>query len=447
MFFYNKEELNFLIFSYFQECGYLHSSFVFSQECNLNYLKYKNFSIPPGLLVSIFQRGLFYVEVENSFIQLFRKNLHIFNFLLNKKTTLNQACYKKFTKKKVITFLNNNLLNFCIWHPRKLSAYVDTNNSKIYIWRMLNRNKKNLLKVRNSCFFDNKNKSNEEKNEITIIDVNLSGTIFASVSCFNLISFWAETGKKIKSTYIMNFYIDTIKWSETSSCIIIGCFKCKFAIFSCWNFKILLYVYFYNFDSLIINWFDKKILLSLVNKFTIIVVSLFKKYFKEVFTHNSKTCDVDFYPAANFICSGSERGNICIWLYHEKKINIVSKINAHFKQIIDLKWKPFILNRNLVIRTLILSTSFDHFTKIWDVYNQSCVFCINQVKQVISAIWDPYKSKILIGTYQNFVFIDYKKNIFSCIKKKTWNLFELLLHHIFKFFLLISPNKLCCWYN
>ncbi|AEA39027.1 regulator of epidermal growth factor receptor (nucleomorph) [Cryptomonas paramecium] len=445
MFFYNKEELNFLIFSYFQECGYFHSSFVFGQECNLNYLKYKNFFIPPGSLVSIFRRGLFYFEIENNFIQLFRKNLHVFNFLINKKTTLNQICYKKFTKTKIVAFLNNNLINSCVWHPRKMAAYIDTNNSKIYIWRILNENKKSLLKISDSCFFDSKNKPGTKQNKITMIDVNLSGTIFVSVSRFNLISFWAETGKKIKSTNIVNFYIDIIKWNENSSHIITGCFKCKFAIFSCWNFKILLYVYFYNFDFLTINWFNKKILLSFINEFTIIFANLSKKYFKEVFAHNSKICNADIYFVNNLICSGSKRGKIYTWLYHEKKMNLISKINAHFKQIIDLKWKPFILNHNLVIRTLILSTSLDYFIKIWDVYNQSCIFCVNQAKQTISAAWNPYKNKILIGTYQNFIFIDYEKNVFLCIKRRS-NLFELLSHHIFKFFLLASCNKLYCWY-
>ena len=62
-----SEELNFLIYRYLQECGFVHSAFSFSHESGVGRIRPRNSeSVPPGALVMFLQKGLQYVGMEES---------------------------------------------------------------------------------------------------------------------------------------------------------------------------------------------------------------------------------------------------------------------------------------------------------------------------------------------------------------------------------------------
>ncbi|KAL7430209.1 hypothetical protein ACHAXH_003892 [Discostella pseudostelligera] len=65
-----SEELNFLIYRYLQECGFVHSAFSFAHESGVGRVRPRNSSsIPPGALVMFVQKGLQYVGMEESLIR------------------------------------------------------------------------------------------------------------------------------------------------------------------------------------------------------------------------------------------------------------------------------------------------------------------------------------------------------------------------------------------
>mmetsp|Transcript_40056 Transcript_40056/g.72166 ORF Transcript_40056/g.72166 Transcript_40056/m.72166 type:complete len:1301 (-) Transcript_40056:200-4102(-) len=62
-----SEEINFLLYRYLQECGFVHSSFTFAHESGVGRMRPRNSSsIPPGALVMFLQKGLQYVGMEES---------------------------------------------------------------------------------------------------------------------------------------------------------------------------------------------------------------------------------------------------------------------------------------------------------------------------------------------------------------------------------------------
>mmetsp|Transcript_30316 Transcript_30316/g.63919 ORF Transcript_30316/g.63919 Transcript_30316/m.63919 type:complete len:266 (-) Transcript_30316:25-822(-) len=62
-----SEEINFLLYRYLQECGFVHSSFTFAHESGVGRVRPRNSSsIPPGALVMFLQKGLQYVGMEES---------------------------------------------------------------------------------------------------------------------------------------------------------------------------------------------------------------------------------------------------------------------------------------------------------------------------------------------------------------------------------------------
>lgn len=64
----NSDEINYLVFRYLQESGYVHAAFTFGYESHVVKSKIDGSQIPPGALLSFVQRGVNFVEIEESVI-------------------------------------------------------------------------------------------------------------------------------------------------------------------------------------------------------------------------------------------------------------------------------------------------------------------------------------------------------------------------------------------
>ncbi|KAI1307359.1 Transducin (beta)-like 1, Y-linked [Mortierella claussenii] len=59
-----SEEINYLIFRYLQESGFVHTGFAFQNESHIHKSEYRNANVQPGALVSALQKGLLYMDLE-----------------------------------------------------------------------------------------------------------------------------------------------------------------------------------------------------------------------------------------------------------------------------------------------------------------------------------------------------------------------------------------------
>lgn len=64
-----SDELNFLVYRYLQESGFVHSAFVFAYESLIGRSNIATADIPPGALIHFIQKGLQYVEIEKELEQ------------------------------------------------------------------------------------------------------------------------------------------------------------------------------------------------------------------------------------------------------------------------------------------------------------------------------------------------------------------------------------------
>lgn len=64
-----SDELNFLVYRYLQESGFVHSAFVFAYESLVGRSDIATVDIPPGSLINFLQKGLQYVEIERELEQ------------------------------------------------------------------------------------------------------------------------------------------------------------------------------------------------------------------------------------------------------------------------------------------------------------------------------------------------------------------------------------------
>lgn len=59
-----SDEINFLVYRYLQESGFLHAAFTFGYESYVHNANINAGSVPPGALISFIQKGLHYLELE-----------------------------------------------------------------------------------------------------------------------------------------------------------------------------------------------------------------------------------------------------------------------------------------------------------------------------------------------------------------------------------------------
>ena len=60
----SSDEVNFLVYRYLQESGFVHAAFTFAYESLVTKSAVANAEVPPGALISLLQKGLQYVDVE-----------------------------------------------------------------------------------------------------------------------------------------------------------------------------------------------------------------------------------------------------------------------------------------------------------------------------------------------------------------------------------------------
>jgi len=61
-----SDEINFLVYRYLIESGFVHTAFTFAYESCLGDRVFRNIEVPPGALISFLQKGLQYIGIEES---------------------------------------------------------------------------------------------------------------------------------------------------------------------------------------------------------------------------------------------------------------------------------------------------------------------------------------------------------------------------------------------
>jgi len=65
----SSEEINFLLYRYLQENGFVHTAFTFAYESMIGRSKMNKSNVPPGALISFIQKGLQYIGIEETLRQ------------------------------------------------------------------------------------------------------------------------------------------------------------------------------------------------------------------------------------------------------------------------------------------------------------------------------------------------------------------------------------------
>jgi len=400
----NLSDLDLLIFYYIEECGYFHSAFTFNQESKINFYLHINKNFPPGLLLSLYQRGIIYSLIEKNSSPIFRNNSRspIENFLFDRSNFLSN--FYRISKPKdfqdnMLYFSNNYSIHVFSWHPRKLILFLGTKDSKIFRLEIRINGKKikvkkiliefNKIKYK---FINNKltNEKNIAKNDVTSMDINFNGTIIATGFENGKLVLFSETGK-ILMYHILCFDLSIleIKWSENSRNIIIGDIFGNIFLYSCWYGIFLSKFSCFKACINCLDWLNIFEFVGFSNEKIIGFFRVSEKKIELSQIHLLKINEIAIFQSQKIISSCSDDKKISI-INLKNGMNFEGFLIGHEKEISSILWslekiKKF-KKKNL--KFLLYSCSLDFCIKIWNVKKKIVIQTFLQKNALLSISWN-----------------------------------------------------------
>lgn len=438
-------EIDLFIYFYLQECGFIHTAFTFSQESNLNFLNINSKIIPPGLLVSLIQRGIAYSKIEMNSSPIFRnKSRSPFETLfLNKINYYKNLFFKKqkILKKTKENFLCNNYSIFCFsWHTRRHTLFFGSRDSKIFKWNL----KKDFMKKKQKKILSTFSLNNSllEKNECIAIDINIFGTLIATASITGEIFFLSESGKILGKILTNELPTLELKWSENSKNLLITNIKGEILIFSSWYNQYLSKIFVFKNKLTFMKWGGFSDILCCGKENFIAGVNLVKKRYENFKMVGFKSSTLSHCSTKSMLAFCTE--NLIAIFNTNPNIFPEKFLKKQHRKITAIHWESTKLKKFKKIMTeFILICYENHIINIWDIQKEICLRKIIFENCIHSICFCPVGRKIFIYEGSGELSIFSKRGILE--KKFFWNLSHLLeikMHPMKKKVAFLSRNSI-----
>lgn len=438
-------EIDLFIYFYLQECGFIHTAFTFSQESNLNFLNINSKIIPPGLLVSLIQRGIAYSQIEMNSSPIFRnKSRSPFEtFFLNKINYYKNMSFKKqkILKKSKENFLCNNYSIFCFsWHTRKCILFFGTRDSKIFKWQIKKEWGGKKKKKSFSTFSLNNNLS--EKKDCVALDINIIGTLIATALITGEIFFLSESGKIIKKIFISELPIINLKWNENSKNILISNIKGEIFIFSLWYNQFLSKIFVFKDRLTSVHWSGWSNITCCGKENFVTGINIENKMYKNFKIEDLKSTKMSQCSATSTLGVCSE--NVVAIFHLNPNIIFEKFLGKHGNKITGIQVESTNLRKFKKTGTgLFLICLENHIINIWDLRKKFCVKEIIFENCIQSMTWCPMGRKIFIYDVSGEINVIRKNGITE--KKLFWNFshfLEIKMHPMTKKIAFIGRNSI-----
>lgn len=394
-------EIDLFVYFYLQECGFIHSAYTFSQESNLDFLNLSSKIIPPGMLVSLIQRGLAYTRIEMNSSSNFRNKSRspIEGFFLNKINFFKNFGSKKkkiLNQKKTNFFCNNFSIYSFLWHPRKQILFFSSRDSKILKWQTKKiEGKSNNRQILSTFSIP---KTILKKIDCTVIDINFTGTLIAVSLNSGEIFFLSETGKILGQSLFSEIPPIDLKFNENSKNLLLSNTKGEIFIFSLWYNQLLTKVSPFKNRAVFLEWIEfSKV--TFASKEKLIGGFDLKKKKTQIFKKNSCIINhVSISSDKNFITYSSE-GSIYVWST-SPSISFQFYLGRYDERYKLTSWEPKILKKfgRKHIKHFLGHTEFQELT-IWNVEKRKRIKKVSQEFCITGIRWCNTGKKIII--YQN----------------------------------------------
>lgn len=439
--------------SIFHFVGYVHAAFAFGYESQVNKSKIDGSQIPPGALLSFVQRGLNFVEIEETLIDDNKDASHgtsamdgvtslldVHRCLCNQDfkngrqgTVINTgngiggpigmdidekdtggSGEKTGDKNKSIDVPESDALTLrghtsevfvCSWNPRTSVLASGSGDSTARIWPIPANFPAPSSAAAAAAAQPIILQHHQEKlgspvpvrrkaNDVTTLDWNPTGTMLATGTYDGCARVWTETGE-LKHTLVMHKGpLFSLKWNKKGNYILSGSVDQTTAVWNADTGRCVKQFTFHEAPTLDVDWKDDETFASCSTDKMIYLCELNSSVPINTYKgHEDEINCLKFDPSGSLLASCSDDYTAKVW--STKTSCMVHNLREHTREVYTIQWSPN-ANRRLILAT----ASFDAMIKLWDVNTGRCIRTLaGHTDPVYSLAYSPNGQFLASGSF------------------------------------------------
>lgn len=431
----DSDHINYLVYRYLQESGFQHTSFTFGQESGIVRMKVAQIAVPPGSLILALQRALNYSQAEVNLTESGQPaeldDLETIDALTLIESVQPDVCDARraelrarlqskgmplgieVPKRSVKTLVGHTSdVCVCAWNPKFNLIASGSSDSTARIWSLDDKSD-DYPKVLQHVAPDGQSATTD----VTTLEWKKDGMLLATGFADGTGRIWSKDGNLKWTLSGHQGPVFALKWNEKGDKLVTTSVDHTAIV---WNASTGQHIQQFKFHirpCLDVDWCSNDTFATCSQDMAIYVCRIGSdRPLKRFGTPAEGPRDADSIEAAKgghtdevnairwdsegkFLASCSDDRTAKIWsLEMEQPLHTVS----HDNKVYTLKWGP--APKNSGDKLMLASASFDHFTKIWDALEGTCLFSLSgHTNAVYTVDFSPNGQYLATGSFDKRV--------------------------------------------
>uniref|UniRef100_A0A061RU95 Transducin (Beta)-like 1 n=1 Tax=Tetraselmis sp. GSL018 TaxID=582737 RepID=A0A061RU95_9CHLO len=448
-----SDEINFLVFRYLQESGFVHSAFTFGYESFVHKSQIDGNDVPPGALISFIQKGLQYLELEANLNEdgsitekdfsllspqeLITKDVQELKMTVAEKQKAQKAAggggggggaedksgvrpmdedtpghIPVEIQPSEVTVLegHESEVFVCAWNPVTAALASGSGDSTARIWDTdtgdaappESQGRRGPPLVLEHC----NNKGREKSKDVTTLGWNQDGTMLATGSYDGLVRVWSHDGELVNELKMHKGPIFSLKWNARGDFLLSGSVDKTAIVWDAKSGEVKQQFEFHTAPTLDVDWRNNTSFASCSTDKMIYVCELGKqKPVAQFKGHKDEVNAIKWDPTGTLLASCSDDFTAKIWSLKQNKC--LHDLMEHTKEIYTITWSPTGPGTdNPGMPLLLASASFDAAIRIWDADSGACLHSLTQHSDpVYSVSFSPNAQFLASGSFDKCLHI------------------------------------------